>query len=84
MNHGGMLARSWTSPQAPPSALRFLPGGLSSIETKVSYLKALRADSGDIDVHGRVLQIGRRVPFAEAHARNRAANSSGTPQPAST
>jgi NAD(P)-dependent dehydrogenase (short-subunit alcohol dehydrogenase family) len=44
--------------------------GFSSIEIKVSYLKALRADSGDIDVHGRALQVGRRVAFAEAHARN--------------
>jgi uncharacterized protein (TIGR00369 family) len=44
--------------------------GYASIEIKVSYLKALRADSGEIDVHGRALQIGRRVAFAEAHARN--------------
>jgi acyl-coenzyme A thioesterase PaaI-like protein len=46
--------------------------GYGSIEIKVSYLKALRADSGDIDVHGRALQVGRRVAFAEAHARNAA------------
>jgi acyl-coenzyme A thioesterase PaaI-like protein len=36
----------------------------------VSYLKALRGDSGDIEVDGRALQVGRRVAFAEAHARN--------------
>jgi len=29
----------------------------SSIEIKVSYLKALRADSGDIDVHGEVADL---------------------------
>lgn len=44
--------------------------GFSSIEIKVSFLKALRADSGDIEVHGRALQVGRRVAFAEAHARD--------------
>ncbi|MDQ4006957.1 MAG: PaaI family thioesterase [Actinomycetota bacterium] len=49
-----------------------LPAGVgySSIEIKVSYLKALRVGSGDIEVHGRVLHVGRRVGFAEAHARN--------------
>jgi uncharacterized protein (TIGR00369 family) len=46
--------------------------GFSSIEIKVSFLKALRADSGDIDVHGRALQVGRRVAFADADARNSA------------
>lgn len=36
----------------------------------MSYLKALRVGSGAIDVHGRALQVGRRIAFSEAHARN--------------
>ena len=71
MIHGGLLctlldfaAGAAVHTQLPAAV------GFSSIEIKVSYLKALRADSGDIDVHGRALQVGRRVAFAEAHARN--------------
>ncbi len=44
--------------------------GFSSIEIKVSFLKVLRADGGEIDVHGQVLRVGRRVAFAKAHARD--------------
>jgi uncharacterized protein (TIGR00369 family) len=44
--------------------------GFSSIEIKVSYLKALRSDGGDVEAHGKTLQVGERVAFAEAHARN--------------
>jgi uncharacterized protein (TIGR00369 family) len=46
--------------------------GYSSVEIKVSFLKALRADAGLIQVTGRVLRVGRRMGFAEAHARNAA------------
>ena len=42
--------------------------GYSSIEIKVSFLKAVRADSGPLEVHGRALRVGRRVAFAEAQA----------------
>jgi uncharacterized protein (TIGR00369 family) len=45
-------------------------GGFSSIEIKVSYLKPLRAGAGEIEVRGRALQVGRRVAFAEAEARD--------------
>jgi acyl-coenzyme A thioesterase PaaI-like protein len=49
-----------------------MPAGAdySTIEIKVSFLKAIRADGGEIEVVGRALQVGRRVAFAEAHARN--------------
>jgi uncharacterized protein (TIGR00369 family) len=49
-----------------------LPAGaaFSSIEIKVSYLEALRAGVGEIEVQGRVLRVGRRVAFAEADARD--------------
>jgi uncharacterized protein (TIGR00369 family) len=71
MIHGGLLC-TLLDFAAGAAVHTQLPAGVgfSSIEIKVSYLKALRADSGDIDVHGRALQVGRRVAFAEAHARN--------------
>ncbi|MGH2886311.1 MAG: PaaI family thioesterase, partial [Solirubrobacteraceae bacterium] len=49
-----------------------LPAGerISTIEIKVSFLSALRSDSGEIEVIGKALRVGRQVAFAEAHARN--------------
>jgi uncharacterized protein (TIGR00369 family) len=44
--------------------------GYSSIEIKASFLKALRADAGTIEVTARALKVGRRIGFAEAEARN--------------
>jgi uncharacterized protein (TIGR00369 family) len=71
--HGGLLC-TLLDFAAGAAVQTQLPAGVgfSSIEIKVSYLKALRTDSGDIDVHGQALQVGRRVAFAEAHARNQA------------
>ena len=71
MVHGGLLC-TLLDFAAGAAVHTQLPAGVgfSSIEIKVSYLKALRSDSGDIQVHGRALQVGRRVAFAEAHARN--------------
>jgi acyl-coenzyme A thioesterase PaaI-like protein len=47
-----------------------LPAGVgyASIEIKVSFMKALRADAGEVEFRGRALRVGRRVAFAEAHA----------------
>ena len=46
------------------------PGvGYSTIEIKVSFLAAVRADTGMIEAQGRVIRLGRQVAFAEAHAR---------------
>jgi uncharacterized protein (TIGR00369 family) len=44
-----------------------LPQGLgyTSIELKVNYLRAVRADSGPLTAVGTVLKPGRRVAFAE-------------------
>lgn len=71
MVHGGLLC-TLLDFAAGAAVHTKLPAGVgfSSIEIKVSYLKALRADSGDLQVHGRALQVGRRVAFAEAHALN--------------
>lgn len=40
--------------------------GYTSVEIKVSYLKAVRADSGPLTVTGTVLKAGSRVGFTEA------------------
>jgi uncharacterized protein (TIGR00369 family) len=71
MVHGGWLCTLLDS-AAGCAVHSSLPAGAgySSIEIKISFLKALRADAGVIEVAGRVLRIGRRVAFAEAHARN--------------
>ena len=43
--------------------------GITSIEIKVSFLSAVRADSGTLEIEGHALRVGRQVAFAEAHAR---------------
>jgi uncharacterized protein (TIGR00369 family) len=69
--HGGWLCTLLDS-AAGCAIHSTLPAGVgySSTEIKVSFLKALRADAGVIEVTGRVLRVGRRIGFAEAHARN--------------
>ncbi|MDO8184954.1 PaaI family thioesterase [Conexibacter sp. JD483] len=44
--------------------------GYTSIELKVSYLRPVRADSGEIHAHGWVTKPGRRVAFAEGDVRS--------------
>jgi uncharacterized protein (TIGR00369 family) len=72
MVHGGLLC-TLLDFAAGAAVQTLLPAGhaFSSIEIKVSYLKPLYADGGTIEVHGRALQVGGRVAFSEAHARNR-------------
>ena len=68
--HGGLLCTVLDT-AAGCAVHSLLPAGacFSSIELKVSFLAPLRA--GDrIEVRGRVLRIGGRVAFAEAHARD--------------
>jgi len=70
MVHGGLLCTLLDSAAGCAVQTRLEAGvGYSSIEIKVSFLKALRADSGPLDVQGRALRVGGRVGFAEAHAR---------------
>ena len=71
MVHGGFLCTLLDS-AAGCAVQTLLPAGVGygTIEIKVSFLKPLRANSGPIEAHGRVLRAGRRVAFAEAHARD--------------
>jgi len=67
--HGGLLCTLLDS-AAGCAVHSLLPAGvgLSSIEIKVSFLSAVRADSGELEIVGRALRVGRQVAFAEAHA----------------
>jgi uncharacterized protein (TIGR00369 family) len=69
--HGGLLC-TMLDTAAGCAVQTLLPVGVgyASIEIKVSFLKPLRAASGEIKVEGRALQVGRRIAFAEAHARD--------------
>jgi uncharacterized protein (TIGR00369 family) len=71
MVHGGLLC-TLLDTAAGCAVHTLLPAGVgyASIEIKVSFLKPLRAGTGEIEAHGRALKLGRRVAFAEAHARN--------------
>jgi uncharacterized protein (TIGR00369 family) len=71
MVHGGLLC-TLLDTAAGCAVHTLLPAGAcyASIEIKVSFLKPLRANAGEIEVRGRALKVGRRVAFAEAHARD--------------
>jgi uncharacterized protein (TIGR00369 family) len=71
MVHGGWLCTLMDS-AAGCAVHTQLPAGVgySSIEIKVSFLKAIQADAGPIEVSGRVLRLGRNVAFVEARATN--------------
>jgi uncharacterized protein (TIGR00369 family) len=71
MVHGGWLCTLLDS-AAGCAIHSTLPAGAgySSVEIKVSFLRPIRADAGVIEVTGRLLRVGRRMGFAEAHARN--------------
>jgi uncharacterized protein (TIGR00369 family) len=70
MVHGGLLC-TLLDTAAGCAVHSLLPAGVgfSTIELKVSFLAPLQA-SHRIEVRGSVLRIGRRVAFAEAHARD--------------
>ncbi len=69
--HGGLLCMLLDS-ACGCSVQSTLPSGvaISSIEIKVSFLSALRSDSGELEIIGKALRVGRQVAFAEAYARN--------------
>jgi uncharacterized protein (TIGR00369 family) len=69
--HGGMVCTMLDFAAGAAVHTRLPAGvGFISIEIKVSYIAPLRAESGEIEFHGRALRIGGRVAFAEAHAQN--------------
>jgi uncharacterized protein (TIGR00369 family) len=67
--HGGFVC-TLLDTAAGCAVHTLLPAGVgyASIEIKVSFMKALRADAGEVEFRGRALRVGRRVAFAEAHA----------------
>ena len=71
MVHGGLLCTLLDS-AAGCAVHTLLPAGAGygTIEIKVSFLEPLHADVGEIEIHGHALRVGRRVAFAEAHARD--------------
>lgn len=68
--HGGMLCTLLDSAAGCAVQTQLPAGvGITSIEIKVSFLSAVRADSGTLEIEGRSLRVGRQVAFGEAHAR---------------
>jgi len=69
--HGGLLCMLLDS-ACGCAVQSTLPAGagISTIDIKVSFLSVLRADTGEVEVIGKTLRVGRRVAFAEAHARS--------------
>ncbi len=70
--HGGLLCMLLDSACGCAVQSR-LPASvaISSIEIKVSFLSPVRADTGELEVTGKALRVGRQVAFSEAHARNK-------------
>jgi uncharacterized protein (TIGR00369 family) len=73
MIHGGVAATMLDSAIGCAVHTK-LPAGVrySSIELKVSYLKAIHASAGEIRARGRVVKVGSRVGFAEAELHDEA------------
>lgn len=83
MIHGGVAATMLDSAIGCAVHTKLPAGvGYSSVELKVSYLKAIHPSAGEIRAHGRVVKVGSRVAFGEAELRDEAgtllATGSGT------
>jgi uncharacterized protein (TIGR00369 family) len=71
MIHGGVAATMLDSAVGCAVHTQLPAGvGYSSIELKVSYLKAIHSSSGEIRARGHVVKTGSRVGFAEAELRD--------------
>jgi uncharacterized protein (TIGR00369 family) len=69
--HGGLLCTLLdTATGCAVQSLLPAGVGITSIEIKVSFIRPMRADIGEIEVRGRALRIGGRIAFAEADARD--------------
>lgn len=67
--HGGLLCTLLDSAiGVAVQSTQPVDRGFATIELKVSYLKPLPHDGGEVEARGRVLRVGRRVAFAEGHA----------------
>lgn len=67
--HGGLLCTLMDSAMGMSviSTREEMSNAYVSIEMKVSFLKPLPFDGRVIETRGRVLRVGRKVAFAEAH-----------------
>ncbi|GAA3691393.1 PaaI family thioesterase [Microlunatus aurantiacus] len=71
--HGGLVCTLLDSALACAVHTQLPAGvGYTSIELKVSYLRAVSAASGTLTAHGHVTKPGRRVAFAEGEVRTAA------------
>lgn len=67
--HGGLLCAVLDSAMGIAVQTTQPAGhGYATIELKVSFLKPLPHDGSEIEARGRVLRVGRRIAYAEAHA----------------
>jgi uncharacterized protein (TIGR00369 family) len=77
--HGGLLCTLLDTAMGLSLQTLMDPGmGLTTIEIKVNFLRAVRATDGELTAVGRVVKRGRRVAFAEADARDQAGNAVAT------
>lgn len=69
--HGGVIVTLLDS-VAGNAVHSTLPAGVSytTVNINVSFLKAVRADSGTLRAEGRLLRAGRRLALAEADLRD--------------
>lgn len=69
--HGGFAATLLDTAMAG-AVHSSLPAGVlgTSLELKVSYLRAMTRDTGEVIARGRVTKVGSRVAFAEGDLRD--------------
>jgi uncharacterized protein (TIGR00369 family) len=67
--HGGLLCALLDSAMGIAVQTTQPAGrGYATIELKVSFLKPVPHDGSEVEARGRVLRVGRRIAYAEAHA----------------
>lgn len=67
--HGGLLCALLDSAMGVAVQTTQPAGrGYATIELKVSFLKPVPHDGSEVEARGRVLRVGRRIAYAEAHA----------------
>lgn len=69
--HGGYAASLLDSACGIAVHTMLPPGqGFTTLELKVSYIRGMSAETGTVRAIGRVVNMGRRVAFAEAEIRD--------------